>query len=316
MSQRVVARSYSSTRKVARDRFVGEVTRGSRRRSNSKAGSGSVICALDVPVLHAGYLRFFAEVAPQAKTLYLFDASLLAETEKLHTEIRAIDPDTMKGLIESLDLFETVEVLTRESIADIAESIDRVITADEEISKELLSQYFEGAKVETVPIFLRWDSKSVYSQQPVNATHTSEDPQDQKMMEMARTEGEKSSCWWRAVGAVLVKDGDVEMLEHNHHVPSDHTPYTNGDPRDLIEAGKDSHLATSLHAEQSIIAAAARQGISLEGSSLYLSVFPCTVCAKLVAYSGIKKVYYGSGHASLDGESILKANDVELILVR
>lgn len=275
-----------------------------------------IIAALDVPVLHAGYLKFFAEVAPKAKTLYLFDAPLLAETEKLHKEIRAIDPATMRELIESLDMFESVEVLTKDSIGDLAESTSRIITADEEISKELVSQYFLNAKVETVSIFLRWDSKSVYSQQPAESEHVSSDPFDKKMMELARAEGKKTSDWWREVGAVLVKDKDVVMSEHNHHVPSEHTPYINGDPRDVVEAGKDSHIATAMHAEQSIIVAAARQGISLEGASLYLNVFPCPVCAKLVAYSGIKKVYYGSGHASLDGESILKANDVELVLVK
>ncbi len=135
-------------------------------------------------------------------------------------------------------------------------------------------------------------------------------------MGLARTESTKTSDWWRAVGGVLVKDRDVTLAEHNHHVPSDHTPYANGDPRDVVEAGTDSHIATAMHAEQSIIVAAARRGIALEGASLYLTVFPCPVCAKLVAYSGIKKVYFGSGHASLDGETILKANDVELFRVK
>lgn len=274
------------------------------------------IAALDVPVLHAGYLKFFAELAPKVDTLYLFDAALLAESEKLHKEIRAIDPDTMKGLIESLNVFGSVDMLTKESITSVAESVDRIITADEGISTGLVSQYFPTANVETLPIFLRWDSSSVYSQQPVESVKTSSDEFDQKMMRLAQDEGKKTSDWWREVGAVLVKDRDVVMAQHNHHVPSDHTPYVNGDPRDVVEAGKDSHIATAMHAEQSIIVAAAKQGIALEGASLYLNVFPCPVCAKLVAYSGIKKVYYGSGHASLDGETILKTNDVELILVK
>ncbi len=274
------------------------------------------VAALDVPVLHAGYLKFFAAVAPKVDRLYLFDRQLLSETAKLHTEIRAIDPETMKALIASLSLFHSVEVLTKATIVDVAETTDRIITADEAISGALIAQYFPSANVETLPVFLRWDAKSVYSQEPPETTAVSTDPFDQKMMGLARTESTKTSDWWRAVGGVLVKDRDVTLAEHNHHVPSDHTPYANGDPRDVVEAGTDSHIATAMHAEQSIIVAAARRGIALEGASLYLTVFPCPVCAKLVAYSGIKKVYFGSGHASLDGETILKANDVELFRVK
>lgn len=276
----------------------------------------STIAALDVPVLHQGYLQFFEAVVPKASALYLFDRGLLKATEKLHSEIRAVEPGVMKGLIESLGLFETVEVLTKKSLSKIASSASTVITADEQISRTLVETHFSQATVETEPIFLRWDAESVYSQEPVNYSSVSSDPFDTEMMELAATEGAKTSDWWRAVGAVLVKDHHKVLVEHNHHVPSDHTPYANGDPRDVIEAGKDSHLATAMHAEQTIIVEAARRGIALEGASLYCSVFPCTVCAKLVAYSGIKQVYFGSGHASLDGETILTANDVEIILVK
>ena len=63
----------------------------------------------------------------------------------------------------------------------------------------------------------------------------------------------------------------------------------------------------------SIIAEAARS--VLEGASIYLSVFPCPDCAKLIAHSGIKKVYFSGGHASFDGEVNLRAEKVEIIFV-
>ena len=44
--------------------------------------------------------------------------------------------------------------------------------------------------------------------------------------------------------------------------------------------------------------------------------FPCPPCAKLVAYSGIKKLFYLKGYAMLDGERILKDAGVEIIKIK
>ena len=93
-------------------------------------------------------------------------------------------------------------------------------------------------------------------------------------------------------------------------------PYANGDPRDVIEAGTMNLLYTSIHAEQSIIARAAADGVSLQGADVYLNIFPCPLCAKLVAYAGLKTCFFKQGSAWLDAESILKAMGVEIVLVK
>jgi dCMP deaminase len=114
----------------------------------------------------------------------------------------------------------------------------------------------------------------------------------------------------------VVRGKKVIFRSHNHHVPSEHVPYAQGDPRDAIKAGTLNLVYTSLHAEQSIIAEAAREGASLAGTAMYLNVFPCPLCAKLMAYAGIKKCFYRTGSAWLDAESILRANGVKIILVK
>ena len=60
----------------------------------------------------------------------------------------------------------------------------------------------------------------------------------------------------------------------------------------------------------------AKRGIALEGASIYVTTFPCPVCAKSVALSGIKKVYYSKGYSLLDAEDILRAYGVEIVLVK
>ena len=99
-------------------------------------------------------------------------------------------------------------------------------------------------------------------------------------------------------------------------LPSGLMPYIEGDPRSDFHKGINVELSTSLHAEASLIADAARQGISLDGAEMYATTFPCPPCAKMIAYSGIKRLYYADGYGVLDGERILKSNGVEIVFVK
>ncbi len=271
------------------------------------------VFVLYVPVIHAGYIKLFEQQKDKVGDLYLLGDGLVAEFATLHHEIRALPPQTTKQFIESLGYFKRVHILEASGVNELVGK--PVISADEEVSHRFMKKYLPQAEVTYLPVFLRWDEKSVLTVRDIDTGATSSKSQDQEYIDRAGVQATKSSDWWRQVGAVAVKDGQVLIETHNHHVPSEQMPYINGDPRDVIEAGKHSHLSTALHAEQSVIVEAAKKGISLEGACLYLTVFPCVVCAKLVAYSGVKKVYFATGHASLDGEQVLKANNVELIHV-
>ena len=83
-----------------------------------------------------------------------------------------------------------------------------------------------------------------------------------------------------------------------------------------FDAGEKHHLSNSIHAEASLVGKAAKDGIRLNNTNLYVTTFPCPTCAKLVAEAGIKKVYYQDGYSLSDAEDILKNSGVELILVK
>ncbi len=268
---------------------------------------------LYVPVLHAGYIKLFEQYRDSAETLYVLGASFIDRVSRFHTEIRALDPQAARTLIESLKMFSSVNVLESDRLSEL--NGREIVTADEDVCRKFVSAYLPGEPVEYAPVFLRWDEKNVKSDVEVAYDRVSEDAFDREMIARAADEAEKSSDWWRHVGAVVIKDGKVIFENHNHHVPSDHTPYANGDPRDAVEPGTMNLIYTSLHAEQAIVADAAMRGVSLEGVSMYLNIFPCPLCAKLMAYAGIKKCFFRSGSAWLDAESILKANNVEIVLV-
>lgn len=55
---------------------------------------------------------------------------------------------------------------------------------------------------------------------------------------------------------------------------------------DLIEYGR------SVHAEEAVICDAAVRGISLKGTTLYCTTFPCHLCVKHIIAVGIKRVVY------------------------
>ncbi len=274
------------------------------------------VMILDVPVLHQGYLKLFERVSSMAPSLYLPDAELVAELAFLEPEIRAIDPEVMRGLIESLNYFDDVRVLHLADIHNLTNCA--IVTVDEGVSHRLVDRYYPGSEVIYENWFLRWDESNVTSQEPVGHDEVSDDPESHRLMALAEEQAERSADWWRQVGGVIVFDAahKEHLLGHNQHVPSQLMPYVNGDPRDSIEAGTYSELSTALHLEQGFIAEAARRGLALEGASLYVTVFPCPACAKMIAYSGIKTVYFKSGHASLDGQTIMHARGVKLVLVR
>lgn len=234
----------------------------------------------------------------------------------MHTEIRALDPSLVRQMIAALNIFEEVTVFDCEQACRVGHSYtNKIITASERISREVIGKYFPNAEVVYDTVFLRYDESNVKSLKPVGFDRESSDPFDLDMMDLAVSEGEKSSDWWRHVGAVFAKNRKVISIAHNQPVPYEQMPYIFGNPRDFIQAGKLSEYSDVLHSEKASCLKAWKQGVLPDGADLYVTVFPCPDCSKFIAYSGIKRVFFASGHASLDGLAVLKSQGVELIYV-
>jgi dCMP deaminase len=269
-----------------------------------------------IPVLHEGY-RKFVSTHEDAGVLYLWGQDLIDESDYLAKEIRALNPELMKKSLEALGFNLRIEILTKARITEIASFLGEIIMPDDDISHNFVEKYLADKKVTFDNIFLRWDRRnSVRENKIANDQVITSDEFSKKMIMMAEGEAEKSSDWWRHVGSVIVKDGKAILIGHNHHVPSEHIPYADGDPRNAFHKGECLELSTAIHAEASLIAEAARQGLSLEGAEIYVTAFPCPPCAKLIAYSGIKKIYYKEGYGVLDGEGIMKTKGIEIFFVQ
>jgi len=73
------------------------------------------------------------------------------------------------------------------------------------------------------------------------------------------------------------------------------------------------HCVRTVHAEQNAICQAARQGISIDGATLYCKMTPCRVCAMLIINCGIKRVYCEKRyHAGGESEEMFRQAGIEL----
>lgn len=268
-----------------------------------------------VPVLHEGYRAFFARHA-DAEALYLFGADVIAEYEHLVKDIRKLDPELMQKAIASWEMFPRVEILTKERISELQKATDTIVYSGDDITMDLVARYFSTHQTEIDTVFLRWDKKtSVEPMQVSPDIRVSNDEFDKKMIAAAKEEGEKSPDWWRRIGTIVLRDGKVLLTAHNTYLPSEHTAYDEGDPRGNFKSGVNLESSLALHSEASVVAQAAKAGISLEGTDVYVETFPCPPCAKQLACSGIKRLFYRTGYKILDGERILKSFGVEIVFV-
>ena len=267
-----------------------------------------------VPVLHEGY-RQLLERHKQAD-LFILGDDLIGQFTYLSKEIRALDPVLIKSAIESWNIVPRVEVIMEEGFKNLQSKYSSLIMPDEDIMHELADKYFTDHRITFDKIFLRWDKHKTMEENPVQADQKiSEEEFDREVMGILEKEADKSSDWWRRVGAAIIKDGQIIFQAHNEHQPSPHSPWAEGDPRNTLHKGVGIEYSSSIHAEARLIAEAARAGISLEGVSMYVTVFPCPPCAKQIAFAGIKKLYYAGGYSLLDQERILRSRNVEIIYV-
>jgi dCMP deaminase len=73
------------------------------------------------------------------------------------------------------------------------------------------------------------------------------------------------------------------------------------------------HCVRTVHAEQNAITQAARRGISLEGSTLYVRMTPCRTCSMLIINTGIERVVCQKKyHAANESEDMLKEAGIRL----
>jgi dCMP deaminase len=98
-------------------------------------------------------------------------------------------------------------------------------------------------------------------------------------------------------------------------------PGVNGLPKvlgNVLEDEIGGKLVTKsnvIHAEQACINKAAKEGVSLDGSTLYVSLSPCKLCAANMIAVGISRVVYKDEYRITDGLDDLRLAGIEVCKV-
>lgn len=116
---------------------------------------------------------------------------------------------------------------------------------------------------------------------------------DEYFIELVHTVAQRGTCDRGRSSALVVKDKRVLATGYAGSPPG--LPHCDDVghlmAKQLDENGKESqHCIRTIHAEQNVIAQAARFGISLDEGTLYCNMEPCYVCGRMVVAAGIKKV--------------------------
>jgi dCMP deaminase len=137
-------------------------------------------------------------------------------------------------------------------------------------------------------------------------------------MELAQKLAQRSHCVKMHVGAVLTKDTRIVSLGYNGPPAGTHNCDIewpeHGCPRD-----SKGSCSLALHAEQNAILYASKNNVSVEGSTLYITLSPCIACARIIFTTGIRKVIYLNSYAeykkipSDEGVDFLKKFGVDVV---
>jgi dCMP deaminase len=120
---------------------------------------------------------------------------------------------------------------------------------------------------------------------------------DTYFMRIAREVSERSTCDRKHVGAVIVRDKTILSTGYNGSIRG--LPHCD----DIGHMMENTHCVATVHAEANAIIQAAKHGTVINGADIYVTASPCWDCFKLIANSGIKRIFY---HEFYRDERIIK----------
>lgn len=154
---------------------------------------------------------------------------------------------------------------------------------------------------------------------------------DIQLMRRAADLAKNTQCWM-GIGCVVAKNGEILSEAWNRtiegetfcqefrdmHQKKRHDIFcrceNKGCDREKLNlrAGRRIEISCSVHAEANAIAQAAKQEISVDGASIFVTSFPCIVCMRLIVAAGIKKVFYMNDFYRLHHLELFEKNRIAI----
>lgn len=110
---------------------------------------------------------------------------------------------------------------------------------------------------------------------------------DEYFMSIAQVVASRSTCPRKYVGAVIVRNRTILSTGYNGSIRG--MPHCS----DVGHMMEDGHCVATIHAEANAIIQAARNGVTIEGGTVYVTASPCWNCFKQIANAGIVRIVYG-----------------------
>lgn len=123
-------------------------------------------------------------------------------------------------------------------------------------------------------------------------------------LDLADLVSSRSTCLRAHHGAVLTRENRILATGYNGSLPGQ--PHCE-DIGCLIENG---HCVRTVHAEANAVAQAARHGISLLESTLYVTGTPCRKCAQLLASAGVQETVFRKEYDNQERDSDTREYEV------
>lgn len=108
----------------------------------------------------------------------------------------------------------------------------------------------------------------------------------------------------KQVGAIAITPQDVMIYSWNGTASGDDNNCENEDGTTREEV---------LHAESNLVAKSAREGISLKGSTVVVTLSPCISCSKQLFQAGVERVIYKEDYRDPKGVKYLRDHGVAVI---
>ena len=117
---------------------------------------------------------------------------------------------------------------------------------------------------------------------------------DTYFMDIAHTVARRGNCLRRQVAAVIVLQRRIISTGYNGTPRGVKNCLDGGCPRCAGATASGERLGDCLcsHAEENAIVQAAYHGIAVHGGTLYSTISPCLLCAKMIINSGLVEVVY------------------------
>lgn len=128
-------------------------------------------------------------------------------------------------------------------------------------------------------------------------------------MNIATEVAARSTCDRKHVGAVIVRKKTILSTGYNGSTKG--LPHCDDIGHDMFEG----HCIRTTHAEANAIVQAARNGVAINKSEIYVTASPCYNCFKLIANSGIVKIFFKEFYRDERINTIAKKANIELVKI-